>query len=85
MALVSEIEFFVQPRIEQDGELWSAYCDELKLASSGATREEAEYNLRETLAAFGRAARRVGTLEAVLDGAGLKHQEVQTEGMRVIV
>jgi predicted RNase H-like HicB family nuclease len=83
---MSEIEFFVHPRIEQDGDLWSAYCDELKLASCGATREEAEHNLRDTLAAFGRAFRRQpGALENVLDEVAVKWQEVQTEGMRVIV
>ncbi len=81
---MSEIEFFVHPRIEQDGDLWSAYCDELKLASCGTTREEAEHNLRESLEAFGRAVRKGGMLEAVLDGAGLKWQEMQVEGMRVI-
>ena len=83
---MSEIEFFVHPRIEQDGDLWSAYCDELKLASCGATREEAEHNLRECLAAFGRAVRRQpGALENILDEFNVKWQKVEAEGMRVIV
>jgi len=82
--IVEEIEFFVEPRMEQDGDLWSAYCDELGLASSGTTEEEARQNLLRTLEAFSRALRKRGLLQKTLDDAGLKWRSVKVEGMRVV-
>ena len=49
MRVVEEVEFVFEPRVEQEGDLWSAYCDELELASSGTTEEEARHNLLRTL------------------------------------
>ena len=84
MRIVEEIEFYFEPRIEQDGGLWSAYCDELQMASSGATREEAEGNLVETLQAFARALRKRDLLEETLKEAGLRWVAVEIEGLRVV-
>lgn len=78
------VEFFCDPRIEHDRDLWSAYCDELQMASSGATREEAEGNLVETLQAFARALRKRGLLEETLDKSGLKWRSVEFKELRVV-
>lgn len=80
-----EIEFFCEPRFEQEGDLWAAYCDELQLASAGANKEEAETNLLETLRAFARALRKKGLLEDTLTKAGLKWRSVESEGLRVVI
>jgi len=84
MRITEEIEFFFQPRLEQDGDLWSAFCDELRMASCGTTDEEAILNLLRTLQALGRALRKRGILEKTLTDAGLEWREIETEGLRVV-
>ena len=51
------IEFYFEMRVEHDGDLWSAYCDEFDMAASGATRGEAEANLIAVLQALASAFR----------------------------
>ena len=82
---MTTIEFHFEPRVERDKDLWSAYCDEFNLASSGGTEGEAEQNLVETLQAFARALRKRGLLEQTLDNAGLRWAAVETEGLRVAI
>jgi len=79
----NQVEFFFEPRIVQEGDLWAAFCDELALASSGASEEEATANLTATLQAFARSLKKRGLLESALDEAGLIWRSVQNEGIRV--
>jgi len=57
------IRFSIEPRVEQEGDLWTAYCDELGLASCGENLDEALENLRRAITAFCRALGRKGLLE----------------------
>jgi predicted RNase H-like HicB family nuclease len=71
-----EIRFSIEPRLEQEGDLWTAYCDELGLASCGESLDEALENLRGAITAFGRALARKGLLQDTLDRAGIKAERV---------
>jgi len=70
------ISFSIEPRLEQEGDLWTAYCDELGLASCGESLDEALENLRRAITAFCRALARKGSLEETLDRAGIKAERV---------
>lgn len=80
-----QVEFSFKPRVEQGRGLWSAFCDELGMASCGATEDEAVANLVVTLTAFGRTLRRRGILEETLTNAEIQWKPIQTEGVRVAV
>ena len=84
MQLVEEVEFTFIPRIEEGAGGWSAFCDQLHMASCGRTQEDAETNLTATLQALVRALRRSGILEKTLDEAGLTWKRVETTGVRVV-
>lgn len=84
MRIRQEVEFSIEPRVEKDGTMWSAYCDQLGMASCGTTREEAEDNLVKTLQTLMRVLRRRGILEQTLEGAGIEFKIVETNGVRVV-
>ena len=67
---------WIRIRSEQDGDLWSAYCDELGLASCGTTRDEAIANLRHAVIAFCRALDKRGILESRLAEKGIRFEPI---------
>ena len=68
---------WIRIRSEQDGDLWSAYCDELGLASCGTTRDEAIANLRHAVIAFCRALDKRGILESRLAEKGIHYETIE--------
>ena len=84
MRIRQEVEFWIEPRVEKDGTMWSAYCDELGMATCGITREEAEENLVKTLQTLMRVLRRRGILEQTLESVGIEFKTIETERMRVV-
>jgi len=57
---------WIRIHTEQDGDLWSAYCDELGLASCGATEDKAIANLKHAVIAYCRVLDKRGILEETL-------------------
>ncbi len=55
----------------KEGDMYTAYCRELDIASCGTNTEEAWGNLREAFDIFLQETRRKGTLEVLLEEAGL--------------
>lgn len=55
----------------REGDAYTAYCRELDLASCGRTVEEAWRNLHEVFRVFVEETTRKGTLQALLQEAGL--------------
>jgi len=84
MRIRQEVEFSFEPRVEKDGTMWSAYCDELGMASCGTTREQAEDNLVKTVQTLMRVLRRRGILEQTLTSVGFEWKVVETNGVRVV-
>ena len=64
-------ELLVDVEIFWDGGAYVSHCPVLSVCSQGDTVEEAESNIAEALNAFIGACRRMGTLEQVLEEAGL--------------
>ena len=62
--------------IRQDGDLWSAYCEELELASCGATGHDAEANLKHAIIAYCRALQKRGILEKRLEEKGIQFEHI---------
>jgi predicted RNase H-like HicB family nuclease len=58
----------------REGQMYTAYCRELDLASCGRTVEEAWENLREAFTIFLEETSRKGTLKELLEEAGLMEQ-----------
>ncbi len=56
--------------IWQEGNMYTAYCPELDLATCGHTVEEARRNLREVIEIFLEETAEMGTLREVLAEAG---------------
>jgi len=84
MEIRREVEFSFEPRVEKDGTMWSAYCDELGMASCGTTRDEALGNLQKTVETLVRVLKRRGILEQTLDSVGFEFEIIETDRMRVI-
>jgi predicted RNase H-like HicB family nuclease len=58
----------------REGQMYTAYCRELDLASCGRTVEEAWRNLREAFEIFLEETAKKGTLQGLLEEAGLVTQ-----------
>ncbi|MBI2853683.1 MAG: hypothetical protein HYX87_02020 [Chloroflexi bacterium] len=56
--------------IWQEGNMYSAYCHELDVATAGRTVDEARKNLAEALEIFFEETARKGTLQSLLEEAG---------------
>lgn len=67
---------WIRIRREQEGELWSAYCDELGLASCGATEAEAIANLKHAVMAYCKALSKLGILEKTLKEKGVDFEDI---------
>ncbi len=63
----------------REGNMYTAYCRELDLASCGPTVEEAWRNLQEVFRIFVEETSRKGTLEDLLQEAGLTVREGSIE------
>ena len=74
---MATIQLWVKIRPEQDGDLWSAYCDELGLGSCGRSEKEAESNLKDAISVLCYALERRGLLEKRLKEKGI-HYEIVT-------
>jgi len=59
--------------------MYTAYCRELDIASCGTSIEEAWGNLREAFDIFLQEARRKGTLQELLEEAGLTELDDRIE------
>ncbi len=57
------MQLWVEMDTKPDGNLWSAYCNELGLASCGSTENEAKANLQNAISAYCRALDERGILE----------------------
>ena len=66
---------WIRIRSEKDGGLWSAYCDELGLASCGTTEDEAIANLKHAVIAYCRALQKRGILEITLKDKGVYFED----------
>lgn len=67
---------WIRIRKERDGDFWSAYCDELGLASCGTTEEDAMANLKHAFIAYCRALQKRGILEARLKEKGILFEPI---------
>ncbi len=56
--------------IWQEGNMYTAYCHELDVATAGRTFEEARKNLAEAIEIFFEETKRMGTLRQLLEEAG---------------
>lgn len=61
--------------IWQEGNMYTAYCHELDVATAGRTVEEAQKNLVEALEIFFEETARLGTLQELLEEAGITLNE----------
>ncbi len=71
--------------IWQEGNMYTAYCPELDLATCGHTIEEARHNLREVIEIFLEETAKMGTLRELLAEAGYSLDEVAQEPVRHLV
>lgn len=61
--------------IWQEGNMYSAYCHELDVATAGRSLDEARKNLVEALEIFFEETARKGTLRSILEEAGFPIEE----------
>ena len=61
----------LRANFHQERNQWIGWCPDLDVTSQGATRDEAEENLREAVELFLETCQEMGTLEEVLREAGL--------------
>jgi len=66
------------PRVVKDGDLYSAYCDGLELASSGITEKEAVRNLQNAIISYCKSLAQIGILEKRLEEKGIQYQVIST-------
>lgn len=71
--------------IWQEGNMYTAYCPELDLATCGHTVEEARNNLRETIEIFLEETAGMGTCQELLAEAGYDLEEATQEPARHLV
>ena len=64
--------------IQQEGDYWITYCDQLSLASCGHSPSEAKVNISNALKAFMKTLAETGELDAAMKRYGLKWQEEST-------
>ena len=67
---------WIRIHAEQDGDMWSAYCYELGLASCGITEDEAVANLKHAVLAYCRALSKRGILEKRLMEKGIRFEQI---------
>ena len=67
-----------KPRVVEDGELYSAYCDNLELASSGISRREAIRNLTNAVKSYCKSLDDIGILEKRLEEKGVPFEILDT-------
>lgn len=65
-----------KPRIEQEGEMWSAYYDVLGLGDCGSTKEEAVENLKQMIRLYCSGLYKRGILEQRLQEKGVEYKIV---------
>ena len=66
--IVQNLTFTIQ--VFKEGNKFISFNPELKVASCGDSIEEAKNNLRDAISGFLKSARKMGTLEGILDEAG---------------
>ena len=71
--VVQNLTFTVQ--IFKEGSKFVSYNPELKVASCGDGIEEAKNNLREAISGFLKSARKIGTLQEILEEAGFIYKK----------
>lgn len=71
--------------IWQEGDMYTAYCPELDMATCGPTVEEARRNLREVIEIFIEETAQMGTLQELLAEAGYSLDETVQEPARHLV
>ena len=69
----------IKIRAQRDGDLWTAYCDELGLASCGTNEDEARANLKHAFIAYCRALQKRGILESRLAEKGIRFEPIHQE------
>ena len=77
-----DIEFTSQ--VFKEGGSYVAYARELDLSSCGSTRLKAERNLKEAVRLFLEEAKKMGTLEQILEESGFSNRESKLEGPKFI-
>jgi len=70
----------VTEEIWKEGNMYTAYCPELDVASCGTTIEEAQKNLLEVIEIQLEETTRLGTLKTFLEDAGYDCADVQGLG-----
>lgn len=70
------LQIWIKTRVEHDGDLWSAYWDDLGIGSCGASEDEAIANLKNAVTVFCRALERRGILEKRLTEKGIQFETV---------
>jgi predicted RNase H-like HicB family nuclease len=64
------------PRVEKEGDFYSAYSDQLQLVGCGLTRDEAEQNLKDAITTSLKALLKEGVFKEVLDRKGIIYEAV---------
>ena len=67
-AIVQNLTFTVQ--VFKEGKNFVSYNPELKVASCGKSIDEAKDNLKDAMAGFLKVAKKMNTLEAIMEEAG---------------
>ena len=69
----SELTLTIQ--IFKEGKRFVSYNEELGVSSCGDTPEDARHNLREAMSGFIKSARKMGTLDEILEEAGFVQKD----------
>ena len=69
------MKLFLTSKIWKEGEYYVAYNPELEVASQGKTLEGAEKMLKEAISLFIETAKKIGTLNKILEEAGFVKKE----------
>ena len=69
------MKLFLTSKIWKEGKHYVAYNPELEVASQGKTLEEAEKMLKEAIGLFIKTAKKIGTLNQVLEETGFVRKE----------
>ena len=62
------------PRIEKEGDFYTAYSDQLQLVGCGLTSDDAEQNLKDAIITSLKALLKEGTLFETLDKKGIDYK-----------
>ena len=71
--VVQNLAFTVQ--VFREGKNYVSFNPELKVASCGRNIEEAKENLREAISGFLKSARKIGTIDNILEEAGFIYKK----------